>query len=66
VIKTVDLTCAAKKVEYHFTKKLPEATTARQKSELILECSLSEEKPGVIWRINDAIIEVHTTVLLSS
>jgi len=52
---------AAKKVEYQFTKRLPETATAKQKSELILECSLSDEKPGVIWRNNDVVIEVQTT-----
>jgi len=50
--------CAARKVEYQFTKRLPETATAKQKSELILECSLSDEKPGVIWRNNGVVIEV--------
>jgi len=45
-------------VEYHFTNRLPETATAKQKSELILECSLSEEKPGVIWKNNGIVIEV--------
>ena len=51
---------AAKKVEYHFTKRLPETATAKQKSELILECSLSEDKPSVVWRNNGVVIEVRT------
>ena len=51
---------AAKKVEYNFTKRLPETATAKQKSELILECSLSEDKPSVVWRNNGVVIEVRT------
>jgi len=50
--------CVARKVEYQFNKRLPETATAKQKSELILECSLSDEKPGVTWRNNGVVIEV--------
>jgi len=50
--------CAAKKVEYQFTRRLPETATAKEKSELILECSLSDEKPGVTWTNNGVVIEV--------
>lgn len=49
---------AAKKVEYQFTRRLAETATVRQKSEMVLECSLSDEKPGVVWRINGDVIEV--------
>ena len=48
----------AKKVEYHFTNRLPETATVKQKSEYVLECSLSDEKPGVVWRNNGVVIEV--------
>jgi len=50
-------------VEYQFVKRLSDTAAARQKSELILECSLSDEKPGVVWRINDDVIEVRTIVV---
>jgi len=53
-------------VEYQFIKKLPDTATAKQKSELILECSLSDEKPSVVWRINGAVIEVRTTITVDS
>ena len=51
-------------MEYQFTMRLSETASARQKSELILECSLSDEKPGVVWRINGAVIEVRSAVVL--
>jgi len=51
---------AAKKVEYQFTKRLPETATTKEKNEFILECSLSDEKPGVVWRNNGVVIEVQT------
>jgi len=47
-------------MEYRFTSRLPETVTAKQKSELVLECSLSDEKPGVVWSNNGVVIEVRT------